>query len=223
MRNFALSLMFLGLQMSAYAEDLGRVAPTYPLDQDARGVIKEILKNKESSGELDKFWRDYRDKTIAAIREPRSLGLPVDLRERSETVDLKFVLPNDFRDTAGHVIAKRGTVIKPLERTPLKWGYIFIDGEDEKQVQYAVKKTRQMPLKIILTAGSPLSLREKFKQQSWMGGKTIPFYFDQRSAVINSLRTYYGIDISSVPVLISQEGSKLRLDWGLPKNFNSKE
>ena len=223
MRSFVLKFVLLGLHISSHAEELGRVAQTYPLDQDARSVIKEILNKKERDGELDRFWRDYREKTLSAIREPKSLGLSVDLRERSQLFDLKFVLPNDFRDTAGQVIVKQGTVIKPLERSPLKWSYIFIDGEDEKQVQYAVKKTQQMPLKIILTAGSPLALRERFKERSWMGGKTIPFYFDQRSAIIKSLNTYYGIEISSVPVLLSQEGSKLRLDWGLPKNFSFKE
>lgn len=218
MRKFALSLMFSLIACTGQSEELGRLGQTYPIDRDARAVIKEILTQKKASGELDKFWIDYRNKTLASIRNPQSLGLPVDVQQRSQNVELSFVVPNDYKDASGRVIVKRGTLIKPLERLPLKWSYIFIDGTDEAQVRYAVKKTQQIPLKIILTAGSPLALRERFKNSPWMGSRTIPFYFDQRAAIIKSFKTYYGLEIKSVPVMLSQQGSSMRLDWGMPTN-----
>ncbi|OYU42640.1 MAG: conjugal transfer protein, partial [Burkholderiales bacterium PBB4] len=89
------------------------------------------------------------------------------------------------------------------------------DGRDQRQVDYAIARGRREPLKIVLTAGSPFDLRVKYQDEIWRGSKTIPFYFDQRKMIINTLQRLYGIDVSSVPALLSQRGQQLSVEYGI--------
>eukprot|EP01037_Dinobryon_pediforme_P025607 gene25607-27819_t len=111
--------------------------------------------------------------------------------------DLKFVLPGDYKNEKGQVIARKGTIIEPLKIQPLLTGLIFIDGRDQAQVDYAIAEGRKQRLKIVLTAGSPYYLRKKM--------------------IINQLHMLYGININSVPVKLSQSGSQLKLEFGVLK------
>jgi conjugal transfer pilus assembly protein TraW len=207
--------MLLAAQFTASAEDLGTRGRTVPVDRDARQQLKDRIQEKEASGELARFWSDYRSKVVEAIRHPAPLDIPSDPRPRTELHELRFVLPQDYRDQAGNVVARRGTVIEPLKIQPLTSGLIFIDGRDEAQVQYALAAGRRERLKIVLTAGSPYDLRVWFRNVTWNGSPTVPFYFDQRKLIINQLRRLYGIQLRSVPAKLTQQGSQLRIEFGM--------
>lgn len=199
------------------AEDLGTRNQTAQPDRDAREQMKDVLRKKQRSGEVDKFWKDFRDKNIDAIKNPAPLGIASKYTPRIEMHDLKFVLPGDYKNEKGQVIARKGTVIEPLKIQPLVTGLIFIDGRDQAQVDYAIAEGRKQRLKIVLTAGSPYYLRVRYKNAMWNGSRTIPFYFDQRKMIINQLQMLYGIRISSVPAKIYQSGYQLRIDFGMNK------
>ncbi|MDN4571860.1 conjugal transfer protein [Pandoraea cepalis] len=200
---------------SASAEDLGSKSQTYALDRDASEQIKDVMRKKQANGELDRFWKDYRDRTIASIKNPASLGIKSDYTNSTELRALKFSIPNDYKDQTGKVIVKRGTIVEPLKIMPLTTGLIFIDGNDPQQVAYAIKRSQTESLKIVLTAGSPYSLRVKYREVPWHGGLGVPFYFDQRKMIINSLSMLYGIEINRVPVTLSQRGDKLAIEFGM--------
>ena len=201
--------------LCASAEDLGSKAKTFPIDRDGREQLKDVVRGKEASGELDQFWKTFQQRNIAAIKNPAPLGIKSDYKARTELRELKFVIPADYRDDRGQVIVKRGTIVEPLKVQPLTQGLIFIDGRDQRQIDYAIARGKAEPLKIVLTAGSPFDLRVKYKNADWRGGKTIPFYFDQRKMIISSLNRLYGIDINSVPVALTQRGDKLQLEFGM--------
>lgn len=205
---------------SAYGEDLGARAQTYRLDPDAREEFKDVIRRKQATGELDRFWQTYRDKTLASIRNPAPLGIKSDLRPRSEFKLVRFVVASDYRNARGDVIVRRGTVVEPLKLQPLTSGLIFIDGRDPAQLDYAIAQGLKRPLKIVLTAGSPLALRMQYQNAAWgvgtsQGGRGIPFYFDQRSIILDTLKKFYGVDIASVPTILTQEGTGLRVESGL--------
>lgn len=201
--------------LCAIAEDLGVKATTFAIDRDGREQLKDVVRGKKASGELDQFWKTFQQRNIAAIKNPAPLGIKSDYKSRTELRELKFVIPADYRDDRGQVIVKRGTVVEPLRAQPMTQGLIFIDGRDQRQVDYAIARGKAEPLKIVLTAGSPFDLRVKYKNADWRGGKTIPFYFDQRKMIISSLNRLYGIDINSVPVALTQRGDKLQLEFGM--------
>ncbi len=208
-------LMILSACANAYAEDLGIKAQTYPLDRDAREVFKDIVRQKQRTGELDQFWQNYQAKTIASIKQPAPLGIKSDYTVRQELRDLRFVMARDMHNEKGQRLVKAGTVVEPLKIQPLVSGLIFIDGRDPQQVDYAIAQGRKQPLKIVLTAGSPYDLRVQYQGHDWWGGKTIPFYFDQRKMIISTLKRLYGIDVNAVPVMLTQRGDQLAVAYGM--------
>jgi conjugal transfer pilus assembly protein TraW len=205
----------LTFSATAHAEDLGKKGPTYQVDPDAREEFKEIVRRKQQSGELAAFWKSYRDKTIASIKHPPPLDVKSDYRPRREYRDVRFVIPSDYRDERGNVIVRRGTVVEPLRIQPLTGGLVFVDGRDPAQVDYAIARGRAAPLKIVLTAGSAYDLRVKFQHTAWRGGEGIPFYFDQRKMIINSLKMLYDVDVGSVPAVMTQTGTGVTLEFGM--------
>ncbi len=200
---------------SSSAEDLGAKSQSFALDRDASEQLKDVMRKKQATGELDRFWRDYRDRTIDSIKNPPSLGIKSDYAPRIEIRSLKFTIPSDYKDQTGRVIVKRGTVIEPLKVMPLTTGLLFIDGTDPRQVAYAIKRSQSESLKIVLTAGSPYNLRIKYRDVLWHGGKGVPFYFDQRKMIISSLSMLYGIEINRVPAALTQRGDKLAIEFGM--------
>lgn len=207
-------LLLLAAQ-HAWGEDLGSKAAVFPIDRDGREQFRDVIRAKKGTGELGSFWKDLQQKNIAVIKNPSPLGIESKYTPRSEFRDLKFVVKTDFLDEKGRIVVKRGTVVEPLRANPLTQGLIFIDGRDERQVAYAIARGRTEPLKIVLTAGSPFDLRVKYQNSPWRGTKTIPFYFDQRKMIINSLNRLYGIDINSVPVALTQRGNQMQIDYGI--------
>jgi len=212
--------LMLGLALtlqvvSTHAEDLGTKAQTYALDQDAADQIKDLMRRKQQSGELDAFWKSYRDRTIASIKNPPSLGIATNYGARTEMRELRFIIPQDYRDQTGKVIVRRGTLVEPLKVMPLTNGLLFIDGTDARQVEYAVRRSQAERLKIVLTAGSPYELRVRYANVPWRGGTGVPFYFDQRRMIISTLAKLYNIQINSVPAAIFQQGDKLAVQFGM--------
>lgn len=199
-----------------HAENLGQHGQTYALDQDARESIKDVIRQKQKMGEVDQFWINYRAKTIEAIKHPTPLDVPSSYSQRTELRDLKFTFSSDIRDERGVVLVKKGTAVEPLRLQPLQSGMVFIDGRDQRQVDYAIALGRKQPMKIVLTAGSPFELRVRYQNANWWGGtKTIPFYYDQRKMIINSMARIYGVHLGSVPVALTQDRDQLRVQYGL--------
>ncbi|MCX4151042.1 MULTISPECIES: conjugal transfer protein [Paraburkholderia] len=199
----------------AQGEDLGTKAQTYALDPDAREEIRSVMRHKQATGELDQFWKNYRNRVLDSIKSPPSLGIRTDYGTRTELHDLRFVMPQDYRDQNGKVVVRKGTVVDPLKALPLTMGLLFIDGNDPRQVDWAVERSRAEPLKIVLTAGSAYLMRIKYRNVDWHGVAGVPFYLDQRKIIINTLRKLYGIGISSVPVALYQKGDQLALQFGM--------
>ena len=214
-RTSLLLTELLCIAVSAHAEDLGAKAQTYVADQDAREQFKEVIRHKQQSGELDAYWKAYRAKVVESVKHPAPLGVRTDYRPRSETHAVRFVIPADYRNEHGQVIVRRGTVIEPLKIQPLASGLVFIDGRDPAQVDYAIERGRTQPLKIVLTAGSAYDLRVKYQKAPWRTGAGIPFYFDQRRMIIDSLQRLYRIDVASVPSVMIQAGTGVKLEFGI--------
>lgn len=212
-RTFALSLLLFSAL--AHSENLGSTGQTYALDRDGREQLKDIVKRKQANGELDEYWRKYRDRVVSEIKNPTPLGIKSEYTIHSELRDLRFTLPQDYKNEKGQIVAKRGTVIEPLRIQPLNTGLIFIDGRDQRQIDYAITRGRKQSLKIVLTAGSPLDLRIKYQSAPWRTGTGIPFYFDQRKMIITNLQKLYGITINTVPATMYQRGDKLAIDYGI--------
>jgi len=201
--------------VACFSEDLGVKAGTYLPDPDGREQLKNQVRAKQDSGEVDRFWQHYRDQVLNAIKHPAPLPVRTVYAPTTEFHAVAFTLPNNFVDQNGKVVAHKGQVIEPLAISPLTSALLFIDGRDPQQVQWAVRRGQLTTAKIVLTAGSPIELRERYRNTPWSTGAGVPFYFDQREIIIDTLARMYGIQLASVPAALSQEGKGLRIAYGL--------
>ena len=215
LRHFVLSALVCLVSATALAEDLGAKAPGFAIDQDGREQLKAIARQKVDQGTFEAYKKEFIKRNLDAIKNPAPLGIKTAYGQRTELKEARYVMPADVKDQNGRIVARRGTVIEPIKISPLQAGLLFIDGRDEAQIQYALRAYRAAPLKIILVAGSAFDLRVRFKDLIINGSKTVPFYFDQRAMILRQLNSLYRIDINSVPALLTQEGGKLRLDFGM--------
>lgn len=213
--RLALSIIVACCSGTSHAEDLGVKAGTYLPDPDGRDELKDAVRQRQQSGALDQFWRHYRDQVVNAIRHPAPLPIHTEYRTTSEFHPVSFTMPNDFVDQNGKVIAHKGQVIEPLAILPLSSALVFIDGRDQQQVDWVLRLGQSSRVKIILTGGSAIELREKYKDSPWLAGQGVPFYLDQRAMIINSLQRLYGIKLESVPATLRQEGKAIRIDYGM--------
>jgi len=213
------SLFVIGIvfAISGYAEDIGLFkiqggySTTAP-DRDGALVLKERAAQKYASGEAQKAIKSLQDQNVNALLNPKPLSIPTNKIKATKFYSMDFVMPQDSE------YAKKGERINVLRSTgrisDTASALVFIDGRDQEQVDYAVKLFQKMPIKIILTGGSPTGIGEHYKQLN--GGNGIPFGFDQRGLIINSLHNWYSIKLESVPALLSNGGNgNLRIDYGI--------
>lgn len=106
-------------------------------------------------------------------------------------IEPSYTLDNDIKDANGAVIIKKGTIVRPSDYTPLG-RYVFINGNDEKEVQYAISLK---PKQIILVSGNPVKLSKKYG---------MPFYVADDSLV-------YGLSLTKTPSIIEQDGRLIRV------------
>jgi conjugal transfer pilus assembly protein TraW len=191
-----LSTLLIGIE-EAEAKDFGVHGHVFGIkEQDFLEVINAKLKAVDWS----KFNQKIQNKTKDYVETPTPIKAVTRAKESREYFyDPTYVLTQDIRDHTGKLIHQQGTKVNPLEFTSLRESLIFIDGDDEEQVQFALNqyKKNQKNLKIILVRGSPLKLQRQ--EKIWI-------YFDQGGVLTSKL------SIAEVPALVTQAGLELKIN-----------
>src|SRR3546814_19610827 len=120
----------------------------------------------------------------------------------SWTFDPSRVLERDLRDVNCNLVAAAGTRVNPLAFVSLKTDLVFIDGRDDAQVDWALKRWSATTAPIIFVAGSPFER---------MGEKKRRFFFDQQG----KLTGHFGIP--HVPAILAPDRSerpRVGKEWG---------
>lgn len=193
MKKIIMSLAFIlfVLTKQVFAKDLGNHGHVFPIiEEDILKVIEKRLSNIDPS----KLNKELQDKTTKYVEYPTQVKNIVTAKENKVIYfDPSYILTQDIIDHQGIIIRFKGEVINPLEHISLSQPLIFIDGDDKKQVNFALSSNNA---KIILVKGSPLELQKKHKR--WI-------YFDQAGFITSKL------GISEVPALVEQDGLKLKI------------
>jgi conjugal transfer pilus assembly protein TraW len=176
------------------AYDFGVLGSTLPIvEEDMFEYIKAKLAVMQASGELDAQNKQMQEYTKSQVNRPKSVGGISNTTEpKSWLYDPNFILTTDIKDEKGNIIHHAGKSINPLNHMPLNEKLIFINGDDEAQVKWAIKES--VNSKIILVNGSP---------QELMKANSVRFYFDQQSLLTQKF------SIKQVPAVVSQKGNKL--------------
>ena len=183
------------------AADLGTLGPTYAIaEPHLLDFIERRLRDKERSGELQRLLQEAQARGIDAVKRPPAVaGLQATQTARTFYVDPSFTLDRNIVDAQGRLLFAAGTRKNPLDVVSLSKHLLFFDARDRRQVMRARELIARYEGKVkpILTGGSYLDLMKAWR---------VSVYFDQQGTLTQRL------GIRQVPALVSQEGTRLRID-----------
>jgi conjugal transfer pilus assembly protein TraW len=177
--------------LSVEAADLGVYGKSYPIKEtDIEQEIARKLSIYQENGELEKFQKNYQKEVTKQIKSPnRVSGITDAVENRTRTFNPTIYLEEDIAIPKGgieeakknpelieyEVLHKAGTAINPLNYMLFNEPLIFVDGNNEEQLEYAREyQDKNQLAKIILIDGSP-----GFKE---INGKEYQYFFDQWGA-----------------------------------------
>ncbi len=183
------------------ALDLREQGSVYEIvEEDALIMIEKKLLHMEQTGEIKRQQEALKQQALKSITRPKAvLGLKAATHPRSFEMDLTVTVPFDIKDSEGNLIQPKGKKINPLEIFSIKKSLIFLDGDVDEQLQWALNQYHNNPesTKLVLVNGSPLDLMERY---------SIPFYFDQAG----KLSLYFKLE--QIPAKVYQHRDKLIID-----------
>jgi conjugal transfer pilus assembly protein TraW len=195
-----LALLLLLSSNIAVAKDYGIQGVTYEItEKDFLKELQEKLQEAQKSGKLAKFQDDVKKQMISSVNSPKAVeGITKATFAREWYFDPSVSKPTDLADQNGQVFYRAGTKVNPLDYMSFTKTLIFIDGDDEAQVRWALEqnKIKKSKTKIILVRGRVIDL---------MRQKKVRLYFDQQG----TLTTKFGI--KAVPATVAQEGKMLKV------------
>jgi conjugal transfer pilus assembly protein TraW len=191
----------LGAATGARAESLGTIGPTYPIaEQNLLDLIMARLREKERSGELQRMEELAKARATQSVTNPKPVpGLRRADTGRTYYYDPTFTLDRNITDENGQLLFPAGMKVNPLDIVSLSKHLLFFDARDPRQVARAkdLIETYQGRVKAILVGGSYLQLMKAWNRQ---------VFYDQEGTLVRKL------GITAVPAIVSQEGSRLRID-----------
>jgi conjugal transfer pilus assembly protein TraW len=200
--GIAIVLYVFILSNSVSAKDFGNRGANYPVAEES---ILLMFQKKLGALDLKKEEERMRKAAEERVKNPAPVSGIVPAKETREFWhDPTYILTEDAVLPWGRVLYKAGTAVNPLDYMDLDRRLFFVDGREEKQVEWL--KSRLLPDsssgenkiedRIILVGGSPVELQDKLGFE---------VYFDQAG----ELTTRFGIKGS--PALAEQDGKKLKI------------
>ena len=174
----AVTIAILGTPGSSFAKDFGTHGPVWEIaEPNLLDVINARLSAMEVSGELDEMREEMQDTTRAYVNRPRPvLGFHPAEEAYSYEVDLSITLERDLMDHRGQIFAQAGTRINPLDYSHFSQRIVVFDGDDPKQVAFALSEGNELDTLLVLTNGAPLELMRAHGRR---------FYFDQDGQIVS--------------------------------------
>ena len=159
---------------------------------------KETKKTKKIKGTKNiRKIKNIKDaKSIESIKKPRMFYY-----------DPTYVLDRDIEDHKGNIIAKKETVINPLDTVTMHGILFFLDADDKRQIRWALNHTKEIKktkknekaikydrIKYVLVKGNIKDAGKKLNDR---------IYFDQYGLITKKL------GIKHIPCTVKQEKKRL--------------
>ena len=196
--SVALFAALLAVKIACASEAIG---PTRPIAEP--NMLEEIhsaLKEKEKSGELERFQKEFEARSRRSIEEPNPVAsVRTTTHPRSYHIDPTWTAASTILTPDGKTVVEAGQTVNPLDYITWSRKFLFFDGRDPLQVAKAAQiiTAEGGAVRAIMVAGKPLDLTRQWKRQ---------IYFDQGG----TLTRKFGIQ--QVPALVYQDGKVLRVD-----------
>ncbi len=198
--NKLFKLLIFGFVIrNSFAENLGIVAKTYPITEpDMIEWIKQRATTMMENGQ----WDAIQQQAIANVKNKINNPIPVEgitdaVADKTWYYKPMIEVKQNLTDGNGRIIAKAG-VYNALRYKPFDMQLLFINGNNKKQVNWAIKQNNKdgVRTKIVLTQGSFMDLDKKHK---------IWFFYDQSGKYTQKL------NITHVPAIVTQDGERLKI------------
>ena len=184
------------------AKDFGNRGANYPVAEES---ILLMFQKKLGALDLKKEEERMRKAAEERVKNPAPVSGIVPAKETREFWhDPTYILTEDAVLPCGRVLYRAGTAVNPLDYMDLDRRLFFVDGREEKQVEWLKSRLltdsssgeNKIEDRIILVGGSPMELKDKLGFE---------VYFDQAG----ELTTRFGIKGS--PALAEQDGKSLKI------------
>lgn len=189
--------VLLGMAQSLYAKDLGIIGQVWHIqEQNLLDLIQERLQEQFGG----KSEEEIKAEVIKRVTENSLRPEPVELKRADENSEREFdpsyIVERDLSDHKGQVFARKGQIVNPFDVAPFNQTLIFLDGDDEKQVEWLKSfKSETEITKIILTKGNVKDAGEILDEA---------IYFDQKGSLVKRF------GIKKVPSVVDRwPGKKL--------------
>lgn len=190
----------LAVTLTAGAKDLGTWGHLFPIaEPDLLAFIQHRLTTMKQDGELARLQNEAIARVKAhAVRPPPVAGLTPASVDRHWDYDPTFTVGQTITDMQGHVIARKGDKVNPLDKVAYDETLFFIDGDNKDQMAWIRQQIKgQVNFKIILVKGN-------IPDTSYALDERI--YFDQAGV----LTTKFGFQ--HTPVRITRDGRQLKVE-----------
>jgi len=121
-------------------------------------------------------------------------NLPTSSKERIRLVDMSWTLEEDMPDGKGGILYPAGYTFNPLDYTSLRAIYIFINGDDERQVNWFKKSpyAKDIRTKLILAGGEYWKLQKDLNRQVFYLSKIMAdrFQLDVVPSIVVQKKSY---------------------------------
>lgn len=136
--------MYMGLHallvmvlIAGSSVDLGTYGKTYPVKETPPHIlIQEKLKN---------FKMPPRESLIYI----KDIDIPKAEVTRKRLLDPTYATDVDIKDNKGNIIVKKGTTVNPQEFSPLKRRFLFINPDNEDEIEMAAKASNDIVIEIV--------------------------------------------------------------------------
>jgi conjugal transfer pilus assembly protein TraW len=122
-------------------------------------------------------------------------------KDKIELINPSVVLKEDVIDDKGNVLYRKGFVINPLDYMDFDETWVFVDGDDEKEMLLADQMLQNHKIgkkvKVILVNGEP-----GFKEE-----KDMFYYFDQNGVYSQKFK------ITATPAIVRQTGRQMEVKY----------
>jgi conjugal transfer pilus assembly protein TraW len=187
-------ILAISLHVESFAKDLGKYGTTYPIiEEDAIAQMKKAI----ATYDWEKFKKKQREK-IKNFKPKDLVDLPTVQEDKVFTVDMTGSIKEDIIGRDGVVIYPKGYRYNPMEYVFMRRILVFINGKDEKQIQWYKKSPYpgDMRTMLLITDGSYLDVRKKLN--------TLSVYYANKEIIDR-------MGIKAVPSVAVQKGTELEV------------
>lgn len=183
-----------------HAKSFGVVGETFPMgEMSFLSLIEARLTALKANGELDDLNKRWVERVALHSNRPKALPLARTLHTKAHYYKPEIVLNEPLKDAQGRIIYKAGTTVNALTELPsYKPCWLFINADDEGQLNWAKKAMALCKQHKIILTGGAINFTEKALQ-------TV-IYFDQEGRIAKKLH------LNAVPAKVVREGDALKIE-----------